>query len=132
MSAPIYEEFGDGWIESPSDGRLFVLWPGAADYNEGDVLEFPLYCAMVQCRAFAPALAEGVKAPENWVAAQVLQTRALVRAGVVGDGDRAGLTGEGVAVFPMDWQVKNLLRPRKGKPYFGGKRFPVDEGWVGV
>ena len=118
MTEPTYDGFGGGWIFDSSDPRLDVLWPGSADYEEG--LEFPFYVAMIQCRDFAPALAEGAAAPENYVAAQVLQTRALLRAGLAGDGDRAGGYGETVTVFPMDWQVKNLLRPKRGKPSFGG------------
>ena len=118
---PDYDGAGAGWITDPADPRLAVLWAGAADY--GDQLAFPLYCAAVQCANFAPTLAVGATVPDNWVAAQVLQCRALVRAGIVGDGDRAGIDGgEGVVVFPLDWNVKSLLRPRRGRPYFGGKR----------
>lgn len=116
----LYDGTGGGWVEGPADPRLSVLWPGSEDY--GDELGFPLYVARIQCETFAPALAEGVVAPVNYVAAQVLQTRALVRAGIVGDGDKAGGYGETVAVFPMDWTVKALLRPRRGRPYFGGRR----------
>ncbi|MFT3862043.1 hypothetical protein [Micropruina sp.] len=109
-----------GWISGVgSDDRLDVLWPGASDY--GFDLDFPLQCAAIQCALFAPPIDDGAPVPDNYLAAQVLQARALVRAGIVGDSDRAGL-GETVAVFPMDWTVKNLLRPKRGKPYFGGKR----------
>lgn len=235
MSTPGFDGAGDGWITSPADPRLVVLWPGAEDY--GDDLAFPLWCAMVQCSEFAPevtasgyarqvvtafspgfigtlvasygdgtvtwtvevlndteedlsafrpVVAPGLieapyrptaavflevpggtgstfrmspngaldlswagswpdgttldfaitgpagavppgpavlgEIPDHWVAAQVLQCRALVRAGIVGDQDRTGADGEGVVVFPMDWTVKSLLRPRKGKPYFGHNR----------
>lgn len=121
VMAPEFDGAGEGWITDPADPRLVVLWAGAEDY--GDQLAFPLYCAAVQCANFAPTLAVGATVPDNWVAAQVLQARALVRAGIVGDGDRAGIDGgETVAVFPLDWTVKALLRPRKGRPYLGGRR----------
>ena len=116
---PDYDGAGDGWITDPADPRLAVLWAGAADYD--DLLAFPLYVSAVQCANFAPTLDVGAVVPENWVAAQVLQCRALVRAGIVGDGDRTGDI-EGVVVFPMDWTVKALLRPKRGRPYFGGRR----------
>ena len=122
VPAPAYDGAGEGWITDPADPRLVVLWPGSIDYPEG--LGFPLYCAAVQCADFAPTLPVGDPIPENWVAAQVLQCRALVRAGIVGDADQAGGYGEPITLFPMDWTVKNLIRPRKGKPYLGGRRKP--------
>ncbi|MFT3832876.1 MAG: hypothetical protein QM711_06085 [Micropruina sp.] len=118
MSTPTPEE--GAWITESTDPRLGVLWPGSADY--GDDLELPLTVAALQCAEFAPVLPVGAPTPPNWVAAQILQCRALVRAGIVGSGDQVGGYGETVTVFPMDWTVKNLLRPRKGRPYFGGRR----------
>ena len=132
MTSPLYDGYGDGWITDPADPRLAVLWPGAEDFYLDPVdgseapgawlLGFPLYNARIQCEEFAPALADGAPVPENYVAAQVLQARALVRAGIVGDGDHNGIAGEGVVVFPMDWTVKNLLRPARGRLHFGRKR----------
>lgn len=119
MTEPTFPGAGDGWITDPTDPRLVALWPGAVSYAADD-LAFPLWCAQVQCSEFAPALADGSAVPEHYVAGQVLQTRALVRAGYVGDNDRVGLDEQGVVVFPMDWTVKALLRPKRGLPYFGG------------
>lgn len=119
MTDPAPETEGT-WI-IPGDPRLTVLWPGAADYENPD-LAFPLTVARIQCERFAPALAPDAPVPDNYVAAQVMQCRALVRAGIVGDGDHGGGYEETVTVFPMDWTVKALLRPRRGKPYFGGRR----------
>lgn len=116
---PEYDGYGDGWITDPADPRLVVLWPGSEDY--GADLAFPLEVARIQCERFAPALDQDAPAPENYVAGQVLQTRALVRAGLVGDGNTTGIE-ETVTVFPMDWTVKATLRPRRGRPYFGGGR----------
>lgn len=117
MSTPTPEET---WITESTDPRLGVLWPGGVDYGED--LELPLTVAAIQCGTFAPTLPVGAVVPDNWIAAQILQCRALVRAGIVGSGDQVGNYGETVTVFPMDWTVKNLLRPKKGRPYFGGKR----------
>ena len=108
-----------GWIVSHGDPRLLGLWPGAADY--GDELDPVLSVAQIQCAAFAPALApdpvSGVTTiPDNYVAAQVLQARNLIRAGIAGDDGAQGGYSEGVTLPPLDWQVKALLRPRSGKP----------------
>lgn len=118
MSTPIVD-LGT-WITESDDPRIGVLWDGSEDYPED--LEFVLAVARKQCEEFAPALAEDAPVPDNYVAAQVLQTRALVRAGVTGSGDQAGGYGETVVVYPLDWTVKALLRPRRGRPYFGGGR----------
>lgn len=120
MTVPSYPGSGWGWITGPADPRLPVLWPGSEDYTWD--IGFPLNVARIQCERFAPALAEGTAVPENYVAAQVMQARALVRAGITGSGEQTGGYGETVTVFPMDWTVKNLLRPRRGRPYFGGRR----------
>lgn len=120
LPVPEYDGYGDGWITDPADPRLVVLWAGAEDY--GAHLAFPLHVAAIECARYAPTLPDDAPVPENWVAAQVLQCRALARAGIVGSGDQSGGYGEAVAVFPLDWTVKQLLRPRKGRKYFGGKR----------
>lgn len=120
MTQPTYAGFGAGWITGPADPRLSVLWAGHTDYT-ADELGFPLEVARIQCETFAPALAAGVEAPENYVAGQIMQARALAAAGHVGPADQAGGYGETVTVFPMDWTVKNLLRPQR-RPYFGGNR----------
>ena len=112
-----------GWIVNTQDPRVTQLWPGVGDgLGADDLLFFVFKVARIQCERFAPALPEGAAVPENYVAAQVMQARALVRAGITGSGDQSGGYGETVAVFPMDWTVKNLLRPRRGRPYFGGVR----------
>lgn len=125
MSEPTYEGFGDGWIIDASDPRLCVLWPDYVTYDEAseDGLAFVLYCARVQCETFAPKLTEDAKVPENYVAAQVLQTRSLIRAGVAGDNGGQSEVGDVVTLFPMDWTVKNLLRPQApAKVSFGMRR----------
>lgn len=115
----VYEPMGV-WVTDPDDPRLAVLWPGSEDLGE-DVV-FPLAVARIQCEEFARTLAEGAPVPDNWVTAQIMQARALVRAGIVGSGDQIGEDGLVVSVYPMDRTVKALLRPRRGRPYFGGRR----------
>lgn len=103
------------WILSGSDERLPELWPGSVDLTE-DALELVLAAAAEACEAFQPravALNTANELPASYVLAQILHARGLARAGTTGSNDNAGFPGETVTVFPMDWQVKNLLRPKK-------------------
>lgn len=94
-----------------------------------------LTSARDQCEAYAPAVAYAADVsgadvhssdlddvpinatvPESWRLAQALHARALYRSGIAGSGDQIGGDGLTVTVFPMDWTVKNLLRPRAGRP----------------
>lgn len=104
------------WYTKRGD-ELRAIWPGVDDL-EDDALAVVLAAARAQCEAFAPALGEGVPVPQRYRLAQAMQARALARAGVAStDGSTlGGYEGEPVTVFPMDWQVKALLRPYKGKP----------------
>lgn len=77
-----------------------------------------LQAAYEQCSAFAPAIevVDGVgEVPASYIKAQIMQAGALRKAPAVGSGDNTG--GDfPVTVFPMDWTVKNLLRPATGVP----------------
>lgn len=102
------------WVE-PSDTALIdTLWADAP--ADPDALTLYLTAAYGQCVEFAPALAVDAPVPANYRLAQVLQARALQRSTVAGSGDQMGGDGFTVTVFPMDWNVKNLLRPTKGTP----------------
>ncbi len=97
-----------------------------------------LISAQQQCEVYAPAVAhagsvagaavtetgdDGVPidalVPESWRQAHALQARALHRSAISGAGDQIGGDGLTVTVFPMDWTVKALLRPRSGVPRLG-------------
>jgi hypothetical protein len=114
-----------GWVDTDKD---LVKWPDgyreAYDEDSTDEgLGLYLHAAYEQCLEFLPHDAEGAPVvpdpvPERLVLAQVMQARALYRSAVAGSGDRIGPDGMTITVFPMDWTVKNLLRPRR-VPRFG-------------
>lgn len=92
-----------GWddaIEMP-DVQLWNLLETA----RGDVLEF------------APVIAENDPVPLRYCAAQLMQARNRWNAGLANpaNGDIGG-DGFALTVFPLDWQVKQLLRPTTGIP----------------
>lgn len=102
-----------GWLYSGDDPVVTRYWPQAADEATETVTAL-LASSREQCEAYAPALADDVRIPNSWIHAQVLQARALYRAGMAGSNDQIGLDGQSVTVFPMDWTVKSLLRPKRG------------------
>lgn len=95
------------WPDSPSDENTLARYLGAA-YEQ--CLDF-----LPQARDENGVLVPVVPAPvpERFVLAQILQARGLYNSVKSGPDDRQGIEGVGVTVFPMDWSVKNLLRPRR-------------------
>jgi hypothetical protein len=109
-STPAY----DGWAtvaQAKADNAQLRPLPDA-------VVERLLAAAYESCRDFAPpvAVVDGVGTiPESYVRAQIMQADALRKAGLVGTGDNTG--GDfPVTVYPLDWNVKQLLRPSTGTP----------------
>lgn len=106
-----------GWLNVEDLDDLLTYWPGA-DTIEPTELALLLASAQAQCSAFAPAV-EADEVPENYRHAQTLQAMALHRATLAGVNSSIGMDGQAVAVFPMDWTVKLLLRPKTGRPKVG-------------
>ena len=80
--------------------------------DDGDLYRL-LEVARDQVEAFAPVLAAGAAVPERYRAAQLMQARAVQNA-YVSNGDQQTDLGGGliVSVRPLDWNVKQLLRPK--------------------
>ncbi|MDJ0336435.1 hypothetical protein QMG83_14505 [Salinibacterium sp. G-O1] len=97
-----FEELRDAWPDAPEDYQTC-----------GRLLE----AAYIQCSEFAPAF-EGAL-PETYRLALIMQTRALWQSTVSDTQDGMGEGGFHVTVFPMDWTVKALLRPKRGVPVVG-------------
>jgi len=100
-----------GWVDTQED---LAKWPDAN--RDMDGLAQYLQAAYEQCLEFLPPadvepLPDPI--PERFVLAQLLQARALYRSAIAGSNDQIGPDGMSVTVFPMDWTVKNLLRPRR-------------------
>lgn len=114
-----------GWVETGTD---LAEWYDAPE----DVLDLERYlmAAYEQCRDYAPAPTEWLTdvftdtftdvfgetmpvVPVRYKLAQVMQARALYRSLLAGSGDAIGVDGLSVTVWPMDWTVKNLLRPKR-------------------
>ena len=102
------------WLTA-DDEQLPILW---VDAPVEDPPTMALYLAVAReaCEAFAPDLPEGVtEIPDGWRLAQAMQARNIWNVGMTSpSGD---FTGEGssyaISSFPLDWQVQQLLRPRR-------------------
>jgi hypothetical protein len=102
-----------GWVETDT---VADFWPEAEDLVDAVLVSY-LQAAYEQCVAYLPAVPLPTPLimtapPERYVQAQIMQARALYRSNVAGSGDQLA-EGQAVTVFPMDWTVKNLLRPKK-------------------
>jgi hypothetical protein len=92
------EELRDRWPDAPID-----------DAEAEDFMD----AAFEQCVTFLnDPEAEGT--PSRRLAL-VMQTRSVWRA-TEADSNEIGPEGFAITAFPMDWQVKNLLRPKSGMP----------------
>lgn len=105
----------DGWhtLDSARD-----IWPDAPGYDSW--LYELLDIAKQQVLDYAPALAEGVRPPKNYRLAQRMQARNLWNANKV-DPASGGIGEDSFVVqpFPLDWMVKQVIRPKTAVPVVG-------------
>ena len=113
MTVPAPDPVLVGWVYLDD---ITADW--ATTVTEDDLTD-ALDAAHAQCLAFLngrePALGADGRVPARFRTAQTKQARALIRADATGSGDQIGGDGLTVTVFPMDWTVKALLRPKRGR-----------------
>lgn len=102
----------DGWHNHDS---ARAEWPDASAVPDVQLFQL-LECAKQQVLAYAPELPEGARPTLNYYLAQRMQARNLLNAA----GAQAGEDGEfELRPFPLDWMVKQILRPHRGVPKVG-------------
>ena len=69
--------------------------------------------AKAQCVAYAPALLLGAQVPVTYVQAQLLQARAIYQSVIANQQDSVGVEGFQVRVFPLDFTIRAMLRPKR-------------------
>jgi len=111
-----------GWVDTVTHAAVLdVDFPDAP--ADPDVLATYLATAYEQCVEYLPHTRDALTGelvpvvpdplPDRLVKAQIWQARALYASVVTGPGDQVGVDGMRVTVYPMDWSVRNLLRPRR-------------------
>lgn len=98
------------WLTA-DDEELPTLWPDVP--MNDDTATLYLSAAKEACLAYAPALPEGAAMPDGWRLAQALQARNTYNSSKAAPGGDFDGGGYGISAFPLDWQVKQLLRPRR-------------------
>jgi hypothetical protein len=88
------------------------------DEGQPDPLVEHLEVAKQAVLAYAPALADPEQPPENYRLAQLLQAKNTWNAAYASpSGDFDGMGGFSLSTHPLDWQIRQILRPRS---VFGG------------
>lgn len=84
---------------------------------EDDILWEILAVAKHEVVAYAPALAVGATVPVHYRKGQLMQARSLWNASKVDPSSGAmGDDSFAITPFPLDWQVKQVLRPKRAVP----------------
>ena len=111
------------WADAPTDED---------DEAPDASLEELLSVAKLAVRAYAPALpdeggliidedgyivpAEGSEIPDNYRVAQLMQARNIWNAAKASPSGGFDNGEYGLQSFPLDWQIRQLLRPKRGLP----------------
>lgn len=107
---PVVVEQADGWHTLAS---ARAEWPDAEELSDVRLYRL-LAVAKVECIAWAPKLAAGELPPINYPEGQLMHTRnrnAAWRVDPVSGGDDSTYN---IGAHPMDWVVKQTLRPAQG------------------
>jgi len=91
-------------------------WPDAYSIDDSGTLTMYLEVAKSQVLAYAPALANDAPIPEAYAVAQLMQARNIWNASKVSPSGDINTGSYASTPFPLDWQVRQLLRPRRGVP----------------
>jgi len=106
---PIVVQEENGWHTVDSARLEWTDATGIDDVRLYSLLEL----AAQQCAQFAPPIAAAARPPLNYRQGQLMHARNMLNAG------RAEGEGEGDFVlrpFPLDWMVRQMLRPKSAMP----------------
>lgn len=101
----------DGWFDLDAARRA---WQDAPE-DDGALFRL-LEISKIDVLAYAPALVVGRPVPLNYREAQIMQARNRWNAFRVDPSGAMGDGGFSFTPFPLDWQIRQLLRPRNPRP----------------
>jgi hypothetical protein len=93
-------------------------WPDApVDEDDGDTqLVELLAVARAAVLAYAPVLADEEVIPDSYRVGQLMQARNIWNSSKAQPSGEFDNGSYGLSSFPLDWQVRQLLRPKQGRP----------------
>lgn len=100
-------------------------WPDAPFDEDGgdDTLTQLLEISKEAVLAFAPVSTDPAYdpdvPPEAWRMAQLMQARNIWNSGRASAGGDFDAGTFGVTSFPLDWQIRQLIRPKRAVPVIG-------------
>lgn len=102
---------------TPAEAK--AVWADARSFPDADLQKL-LNSAHKDCFKFLDPIdgidPEPADADDSMKLAEIYQARARYQAiKAAGQGNAVGVEGMTVTVFPLDWQVKQLLRPEAGR-----------------
>lgn len=98
----------DGWLTMDQARQRW------ADAPQDDLTLYELLTtAKTQCVEYAPAMLLGAVVSTAYRQAQSLQARAIYMASISNQADNVGVEGFTVRSYPLDWNIRALLRPKK-------------------
>lgn len=111
-------------VELPDGGGWYTIDAAHTDWSgapEDDARLFDLLdAARAQVLAYAPALEAGTPPPATYRQAQLMQARNIWNAGITDPSSSTYGGGEfSIPIYPLDWSVRQMLRPRTGTPRIG-------------
>jgi hypothetical protein len=104
------------WINTAveDDNELLeIVWPDGGSLTP-NVLTVYLEVAKAACIAYAPTIPEDGDVPQAYRIAQAMQAANIYNAAQASPGGDFDGGGYGLTAHPLDWQVKQLLRPQSG------------------
>lgn len=103
-------------VEDP-EAQWLSLSGARADWPDAPESDLALYrtlvSARIACEDFAP---EADPIPDSYLVAQLTQAKAVWGSLRATNDSRIGEGEFAVTVYPLDWSVKQLLRPKSGVP----------------
>lgn len=111
---PIVVQADDGWHTLDS---ARIEWSDAESLSDVRLFQM-LELARQQVTAYAPTLALGARPPQNYREGQLMQARNLLNSTTA---EQGADNGESFVLrpYPLDWMVKQVLRPKTAVPVVG-------------